>query len=450
LNSPTDKAKITPIGCYYLTQNRVIKTPRCFYLLVANNVKNDTTNFKSMKTIILASTILITIISCTQKSNSGSQTSSKDFQKQINEQEEIRKQLWKDKDYESALDLMLKFLEKFDDKNKTKYNGEYNSVAYNISCAYSLLNQPENAIKYLNIAIDNGYNNYDWMQKDTDFKNIRNTSEFKEALLTLREKWDYEYILRQYPNYSDTKTYIPKTTFQDANELTEFRLKYKLDSIAGTRDEFSKMVNLMKWVHRLVRHDGNSDNPANKSADQLIMICQRGIRGVNCRMMAMILNDAYLSMGFKSRYITCLPKNEMDHDCHVINMVYSNEYKKWLWMDPSFEVYVMDENNTPLGISEVREKLINNQFVKLSKGLNWNGKPYSGGEETYLHQYMAKNLFRFSIPIKSVSGYESAGNTALFINLIPTEYNPENVEFGKNINNQYYTSNAEDFWKNEL
>jgi hypothetical protein len=396
-----------------------------------------------MKIILLTITILTTI-------NSYSQEGKFDFQELINANDIVRKQLWKDKNYELALDLMLNIERKYEENSKFKSNWRYNNLLYNISCAYSLLDQPDNAVKYLNLAIDNGYKNYYWVQKDTDFEKIRNTTGFKEALMKLREKGDYKYILKKFSKYSDSAIYIPTTTFQKADKLLEFRLKYNLDSIAGTGNEFSKIVNLMRWVHRIVRHDGSSMNPANKSADQLITICKQENRGVNCRMMAMILNDAYLSMGFKSRYITCLPKGEKFQECHVINMVYSNDYKKWLWMDPSFEVFVMDENNIPLGIHEVRDKLINDQFVKLSDGLNWNGKPYSGGEEKYLHEYMAKNLFRFSIPVESVSGYESKGNSRVYIDLFPVGYNPSNFEFGVKIGNKYYTTNSEDFWKNGL
>lgn len=61
--------------------------------------------------------------------------------------------------------------------------------------------------------------------------------------------------------------------------------------------------------------------------------------------MAQMLNECYLAMGFKSRFITCMPK-VMINDCHVINAVYSNTLDKWLWMDPTFNAYVTDEKET--------------------------------------------------------------------------------------------------------
>ena len=53
----------------------------------------------------------------------------------------------------------------------------------------------------------------------------------------------------------------------------------------------------------------------------------------------MLLNECYLAMGFKSRYVTCFPKVYIN-DCHVINSVYSNTLHKWIWMDPTFAAFM--------------------------------------------------------------------------------------------------------------
>ena len=51
-------------------------------------------------------------------------------------------------------------------------------------------------------------------------------------------------------------------------------------------------------------------------------------KGVNCRHLAIAFNEMYLSMGIKSRYVTCMPKDPNDNDCHVINSVYSQQLNK--------------------------------------------------------------------------------------------------------------------------
>jgi len=145
-------------------------------------------------------------------------------------------------------------------------------------------------------------------------------------------------------DYSDNR-FIPEFTYQskDNPNLQKVRQELNLDSIAGKGNELSQIFNLMHWIHNLIRHDGSSDNPDLKNAIDLIQICKNEHRGVNCRMLAMILNECYLSMGIKSRYITCMPKETDFNDCHVINMVFSRDLDKWIWTDPTFDAYVMDE-----------------------------------------------------------------------------------------------------------
>lgn len=119
--------------------------------------------------------------------------------------------------------------------------------------------------------------------------------------------------------------------------------------------------------------------------------CKDGSRGLNCRGLATVLNECYLAMGFKSRFVTCMPKVYIN-DCHVINTVYSNTLDKWIWVDPTNNAWVMDENGTLLSIQEVRERLRNGQPLVLNEKANWNNKSKQTKEE-YLENYMAKNLY---------------------------------------------------------
>jgi hypothetical protein len=215
-------------------------------------------------------------------------------------------------------------------------------------------------------------------------------------------------------NYSDNR-FIPEFTYQseDNPNLQKIRKELNLDSIAGKDSELSQIFNLLHWIHYLIRHDGQSDNPIQKNAIDLIQVCKTENRGVNCRMLAMILNECYLSMGIKSRYVTCMPKESQFEDCHVINMVFSKELNKWIWIDPTFAAYVMNEKGELLGIQEVRERLIKGKPLILNADANWN-KERLQRKEHYLDYYMAKNLYRMECPLSS-------------------EYNSETWENGKEV-----------------
>ena len=256
-------------------------------------------------------------------------------------------------------------------------------------------------------------------------------------------------------NYSDNR-FIPKFTYQsqDNPNLKKIRNDLKLDSIAGNGNELSQIFNLMHWVHNIVKHDGSSNNPTLKNAIDLIKTCKVENRGVNCRMMAIILNECYLSMGIKSRYITCMPKETEFDDCHVINMVFSKDLNKWIWIDPTFDAYIMDNKGNLLGIQEVREKLIKGEPLILNADANWNRATLQT-KEHYLEYYMAKNLYRLETPIVSEYNTETweKGKEIIYVELLPLDgivQTPQKIE-STNDNTgtkfiNYKTNNPDKFW----
>jgi hypothetical protein len=260
-------------------------------------------------------------------------------------------------------------------------------------------------------------------------------------------------------NYKDLR-FVPTFTYQskDNPNLVKIRQDFHLDSVVGKGNDVSKILNLMHWVHNTVRHDGGSNNPTLKNAIDLIKVCKSEKRGVNCRMMATILNECYLSLGFKSRYVTCMPKETEFDDCHVINMVYSNDLNKWIWIDPTFDAYVMNEKGELIGLAEVRERLVNDKPLILNPEANWN-RENSQTKEDYLYNYMAKNLYRLECPISSEYDTESfkEGKTVTYLELLPldglvqTPQKPENQDLKSSQQTKYSrlnykTNNPNLFW----
>ncbi len=257
-------------------------------------------------------------------------------------------------------------------------------------------------------------------------------------------------------DFSDNRA-IPKFEYQDMYDpnLVALRKGLNLDSIAGTGTEELKIINLLHWIHNLIPHDGNNENPTVKNAMSMINECKKGARGLNCRGLATVLNECYLSLGIKSRFVTCMPKDTIFDDCHVINMVYLQEKKKWIWIDPTQNAYVMNEKGELLSIEEVRERIVNGKPVILNPDANWNNKTTATKEE-YLYQYMAKNLYRFECPLKSEYNVEtwSEGKQAIYVELLPLDafrQKPDktvykNKKSGTTFIN-YKTNNPSLFWQ---
>jgi hypothetical protein len=364
------------------------------------------------------------------------------------------------KSFNSLLKEYLVIYEKLPTDDKKQYTYLLGNIYYNLTCIYSLLDNKASALTYLRKAIDAGYNDYGHVQNDTDLDNIRNEKEFAELNNKLKQTGDYLSILKRAGKYnlSDNRT-IPKFSYQasDNPNLVALRKGFNLDSIAGQGSDVLQILNLMHWIHDLVPHDGMNGNPEVKNAMSMLEICKKENRGLNCRGLALVLNECYLSMGIKSRVVTCLPKDSLkiDQDCHVINSVYSESLKKWLWIDPTFDAYVMNEKGKLLSIEEVRERLISDKTLILNPDANWNNQE-SQTKENYLENYMAKNLYILECHSSSEYNMEtsSEGKTFNYIRLLPLDYfeqKPDKSEEKGETNNtlwiNYKTNNPNVFWE---
>ena len=269
-------------------------------------------------------------------------------------------------------------------------------VYYNLACCYALTAQKKLALETLEKSIRVGYKDYRNMLNDSDFESIREDKKFKSLLEEIKQ-YDRLTILQNSSAYiKDDNDSLPQFVYQDSGDyrLLNVRKFFDLDSVAGDGDEISKILNILHFVHKAIRHDGGNFALCEFDAIDIYNYHKSTGKGVNCRHLAIALNEMYLSMGIPSRYVTCMPYDEKDQDCHVINSVWSSQYQKWIWIDPTFEAYVKDENGNFLSIPEVRERLIDGRPLFLNEDANWNYENKQT-KEYYLEGYMAKNLYWF-------------------------------------------------------
>lgn len=263
----------------------------------------------------------------------------------------------------------------------------------------------------------------------------------------------YVAIQRKFPAFGTTAPPNGATfgySDTDDSNLVRLREKYHLEQVAGSGSEISRIINLMKWVHATIHHDGSSTNPSPRNALHILQVCADSSRGANCRMIATALNEVYLAVGLKSRHLTCMPEDKEDQDCHVIDMVWSDSLSKWVYMDPSFQAYFEDQNGVILSPQEVRKAFIKGDSLALNEDIDHNGEPH---DPIQYKSYMAKNLFRFLVPLKSEFGYESLDGDVAWVYLNPVGYDSALVgqadtttgQTSRHIN--FYTDNATWFWE---
>ena len=69
--------------------------------------------------------------------------------------------------------------------------GHFHHTAYYIACAYALMNKPEQAIKWLQVAADDGFPCYPLFERDTNLDNLRQDARFVTFLAKQRQQWEY-------------------------------------------------------------------------------------------------------------------------------------------------------------------------------------------------------------------------------------------------------------------
>ncbi len=71
------------------------------------------------------------------------------------------------------------------DRSLIKMFPEDPSIWYNLGCSLALLNQRDEALATLRKAVELGYQDHEWMNRDSDLRNIRNEKAFKLLLKTI-------------------------------------------------------------------------------------------------------------------------------------------------------------------------------------------------------------------------------------------------------------------------
>ena len=267
---------------------------------------------------------------------------------------------------------------------------------YDMACCYALTRNRKQALKTLGKAVESGYKHYDNMLNDNDLISLRKDKTYQSLLAKVKDRQPLSVLRKSAPYAPDSIRMDSPFQYEskESKNLQMVREYFKLDSVAGQGDELSKIINLLHFVHDNMPHDGGNRAFAEMDAIDLYNYVKTTGRGINCRQLAISLCEMYLSLGIPARYVTCMPADPLDYECHVINAVWSGKLQKWLYIDPTMDAWVMDENGTMLSIGEVRDRLKNNLLLVLCETANWNHQN-TQTKEYYLDYYMAKNLYYF-------------------------------------------------------
>jgi len=175
----------------------------------------------------------------------------------------------------------------------------------------------------------------------------------------------------------------------DDTRLAELDAKWVLSGIAGAGDTQTRALKLLHWLCAHTRH-GNPILPEGlqRHADELLDWCfdQPG-NDPNCMHLSVILSECLLAVGIKAYALWCFPK-VYKGDNHVVVQVWLPEGERWIMLDPSWDVYLMDKAGRILSAPEVREGL--------AKGAKLRQNAESRRKEKNYLIYMAKDMYHFN------------------------------------------------------
>lgn len=242
-------------------------------------------------------------------------------------------------------------------------------------------------------------------------------------------------VLRSCGSYVDNPEFDFKFTYtQDSVQAEKISKYFRLDTLLSpAATTWENTVALASFVARNIHHANQKIQPSRYNAIDLWEYHLLTEPGFNCRLHSIVLHEMLLASGIINRFVTCLPADSTDQECHVVNIVWLPEQQKWAMIDSDGCAFITDTKGMPLSLEEMRLYSIQGKQMVVH--------PIEGGEmyEDYL-SYWAKNLYWFICWEKT--GYDKETRSeGRNIYLLPQGYKGFYLW-----DNAFTTSDASRFW----
>ena len=248
-------------------------------------------------------------------------------------------------------------------------------------------------------------------------------------------------LLRTSGEYAADTNVFEMKIVQNETRAQEIRDYFQLDTLyPENATTWEKAVAIGKFVSSNIPHANQRHWPEHVNAVGLWEYTKEVEPAFNCRLHSILTFELLLSAGIQAKYITCMPEDKNDPDCHVVNEVWLPELNKWAMVDTDMGGhYVTDRNDTPLSLKEMRENYILGKKMLMHPAF---GKAQKDND---YYAYMAKNTYWFAC-WGSLSYYQEEYEVGgvdrnSYVILVPSGYTPFDIGGGNTV-----TTNAEKFW----
>jgi len=148
-------------------------------------------------------------------------------------------------------------------------------------------------------------------------------------------------------------------------KLIILRKEYKLDEVAASaKTEFEAMILLRNWTRSQFRR--GDYQPFMRYFDAL-QVLRNNFRNRNnephkfglefrpCHFFPLFYAQVLLSMGYQPRLVRISPLEDKGYDGHGMTEVWSNQFRKWIAMDPDLNIHY-EKGGVPLNLLEVHNE----------------------------------------------------------------------------------------------
>lgn len=263
------------------------------------------------------------------------------------------------------------------------------------------------------------------------------------------EQYDeYVGLLRDSGPYKVDTTDLNMRITIDQLRAAQIKEYFQLDTLySADADTWSRALAIGEFVATNIPHANQKEYPKSVDAIGLWEYTKSVEPAFNCRLHSIMTFELLSSVGIKARYITCLPKDENDRDCHVVNEVWLPEMNKWVMLDTDMGGhYVTDGSGRLLSLREMREHYIADKEMIFYPGFG-NGS----SKKTYYYKYMAKNTYWFALwnnlgfYQEDYDNHPDLASRDKYYGLVPSDFNPFDKKYHKHTT--VATNDVEQFWK---
>ncbi len=144
-------------------------------------------------------------------------------------------------------------------------------------------------------------------------------------------------------------------------QLETLKRKYDYDEyMEKGLTEFERFNLLKRWTYDTVTYGGAKQYTQLRNALTILEKAKRG-EVFWCNNISAVYMQCALSLGYTSRYVFL---RNTKGESHIANDIWSNQYRKWIFIDPTWNVY-LEKDGVPLSLLEVKDEWRKNNGADL-------------------------------------------------------------------------------------